>query len=160
MGNLRLGHCREDSANARRGSTLPACRLPATARRQRILVAEDAEIIRETIRRTLENAGYDVVACVDGVEALARATAEEFDLVSTDVVMPNMDGYELTRRLRETARYRDVPIIMVTSKSERVDQIRGFDAGVDAYLAKPTDAVELLRVIARYLPRPGSEPPA
>ena len=141
-------------------NSAPTSRLPATARRQRILVAEDAEIIRETIRRTLENAGYDVVACVDGVEALARATAEEFDLVSTDVVMPNMDGYELTRRLRETARYRDVPIIMVTSKSERVDQIRGFDAGVDAYLAKPTDAVELLRVIARYLPRPGSEPPA
>ena len=118
----------------------------------RILVAEDSDVIRESIRRVLSAAGYDVVAARDGVEALALAQGQTFDLVSTDVVMPNMDGYELTRRLREIPELHDVPIIMVTSKEEAIDRIRGFDAGVDAYLTKPTDAAELLQVVARHLP--------
>jgi chemotaxis protein histidine kinase CheA len=119
----------------------------------RILVAEDSDVIRESIRRVLLAAGYHVEAARDGAEALRIASAAEiaFDLVSTDVVMPEMDGYELTRRLRAIPGYRDVPIVMVTSKAERIDRIRGFDAGVDAYLTKPTDAAELLRVITRHL---------
>lgn len=120
----------------------------------RILVVEDADVIREAIRRALIGAGYVVTTARDGAEGLRIAQSEPvFDLVSTDVVMPNMDGYELTRRLRALPAYRDVPIIMVTSKDERIDRIRGFDAGVDAYLAKPTDAEELRRVVARHLRR-------
>ena len=117
-----------------------------------ILVAEDADVIREAIRRVLTGAGFRVTVARDGAEALRIASEESFDLVSTDVVMPEMDGYELTRRLRQLPAYRDVPIVMVTSKAERIDRIRGFDAGVDAYLTKPTDATELLRVIERHLP--------
>ena len=116
-----------------------------------ILVAEDADVIREGIRRVLTGAGFRVTVARDGAEALRIAEGTTFDLVSTDVVMPEMDGYELTRRLRQLPAYRDVPIVMVTSKAERIDRIRGFDAGVDAYLTKPTDATELLRVIQRHL---------
>ncbi|HJL22837.1 MAG TPA: response regulator, partial [Polyangiaceae bacterium LLY-WYZ-15_(1-7)] len=94
---------------------------------------------------------YEVVVARDGAEGLERARAERFDLVSTDVVMPGLDGYELTRRLRRLEGYRDVPILMVTSKAERIDRLRGFDAGVDAYLTKPTDAAELLRAIDEHL---------
>ncbi|HJL50699.1 MAG TPA: response regulator, partial [Polyangiaceae bacterium LLY-WYZ-15_(1-7)] len=117
----------------------------------RILVVEDTDVIRETLRRTLTRAGYEVVVARDGAEGLERARAERFDLVSTDVVMPGLDGYELTRRLRRLEGYRDVPILMVTSKAERIDRLRGFDAGVDAYLTKPTDAAELLRAIDEHL---------
>lgn len=117
----------------------------------RILVVEDTDVIRETLRRTLTRAGYEVVVARDGAEGLERARAERFDLVSTDVVMPGLDGYELTRRLRRLEGYRDVPILMVTSKAERIDRLRGFDAGVDAYLTKPTDAAELLRAIDQHL---------
>lgn len=127
--------------------------VPASAGRGRVLVAEDADVIRESIRRTLEAAGYEVAVARDGQEALDAARVGSFDLVSTDVVMPRVDGYELTRQLRQMPAYRDVPIVMVTSKAERIDRIRGFDAGVDAYLTKPTDAAELLRVISRYLSR-------
>ena len=128
---------------------------PDAATNPHILVAEDADVIREAIRRALVAAGYRVTTARDGNEALALATAEHFDLVSTDVVMPGMDGYELTRRLRASPEYRDVPIVMVTSKEERIDRIRGFDAGVDAYLTKPTDSAELLRVIRKHLSSAG-----
>jgi len=123
----------------------------------KILVVEDSDTIREALRRILSDAGYEVVAARDGAEGLAAAERQVFDLVSTDVVMPTMDGYELTRRLRETPAYRDVPIIMVTSKEERIDRIRGFDAGVDAYLTKPADATEVLKAVKRELAR-RSEP--
>lgn len=125
----------------------------AVARRARVLVVEDADVIRESLRRAFEGAGCEVVVARDGEEGLACARAERFDLVSTDVVMPTMDGYELTRRLRAMESYRDVPIVMVTSKAERIDRIRGFDAGVDAYVTKPTDADELLRTALRLLER-------
>ena len=119
--------------------------------RVQILVAEDADVVREMMRRTLETAGYAVTVARDGEEALALAERTHFALVSTDVVMPRVDGYEVTRRLRATDAYRDVPIVMVTSKDERIDRLRGFDAGVDAYLAKPVDPGELLRVVERQL---------
>ncbi len=120
-----------------------------------ILVVEDSDTVREALRRILTEAGYRVVVAHNGAEGLAAAAHERFDLVSTDVVMPTMDGYELTRRLRAMPAYRDVPIVMVTSKEDRIDRIRGFDAGVDAYLTKPADATEVLKAISRELARRG-----
>jgi two-component system chemotaxis sensor kinase CheA len=124
-------------------------------KRPRILVAEDSDVIRESLRRVLEAHGYEVVTARDGREALDIATRDErgFDLVSTDVMMPNLDGYELTRALRSTPRHKDVPMIMVTSKQAELDRVRGFDAGVDEYLTKPLDGGELLRAVERHLTR-------
>ncbi len=141
---------------ARPGATAGGTVPEAAADAPHVLIAEDSDVIREAIRRVLLTAGYRVTVARDGAEALEAAQREVFDLVSTDVVMPRMDGYELTRRLREMPAYRDVPIVMVTSMADRIDRIRGFDAGVDAYLAKPTDADELLRVVARHVPAPGA----
>jgi two-component system, chemotaxis family, sensor kinase CheA len=117
------------------------------AARARVLVAEDSDVIRETIRRELGSAGFDVVVAADGAEALRIAREQQFDAVSTDVMMPRMDGYELTRALRADARYERVPIVMVTSKDARIDALRGHDAGADAYLTKPADAAELVRTL-------------
>ena len=66
-------------------------------------------------------------------------------------MMPNVDGYELTRRLRETREYHEVPIVMVTSRAEKIDRIRGFDVGVDEYIVKPLDRSELLRAVRKFL---------
>ncbi len=126
---------------------------PRAKTRARILIAEDSEVIRETIKRELTKAGFDVVAAADGREALELARGGTFDAVSTDVMMPVMDGYELTRALRREPRYREVPIVMVTSKDARIDTLRGFDAGADAYLTKPSDAGELIRTIDALLSR-------
>ena len=116
-----------------------------------ILLVEDSDMVRESLRRLLVDAGYRVTVARDGAEGLELAQSQRFDLVSTDVMMPRMDGYELTRALRDTAEYRDVPIVMVTSRGERIDRVRGFDAGVDEYITKPHDRHLLLKAVARLL---------
>jgi two-component system chemotaxis sensor kinase CheA len=117
----------------------------------RILVAEDSDMVREAIRRELTAAGFEVVAAADGEQALELSKTQSFDAVSTDVMMPKMDGYELTRLLRKDPRFQDVPIVMVTSKDARIDTLRGLDAGANAYLTKPADPSELTRVLVELL---------
>ena len=123
--------------------------------RRRVLVAEDSEVVRESLRRLFEAHGCEVVAARDGAEALELAERDPgaFDLVSTDVLMPRLDGYELTRALRAHPRHHDVPIVMLTSRSAEIDRVRGFDAGVDDYLTKPLDSGELLRAFDHLLGR-------
>src|SRR5262249_6999358 len=127
--------------------------------RPRVLIAEDSEVIRESLKRALESHGCEVVAARDGAEALAFAErdAAGFDLVSTDVVMPLVDGYEVTRGLRAHPRTEDGPIVMVTARGEHIDRVRGFVAGVDEYLVKPLDAGDLVRAADRLMARHGQK---
>jgi len=116
-----------------------------------ILVAEDSDTVREDLRRLLIAGGYRVQEARDGNEALMLATQHSFDLISTDVMMPGMDGYELCRRLRQIPTYASVPIIMLTGRDQEIDRIQGFDAGVDAYMVKPVDHAEMTGVVRRLL---------
>jgi len=116
-----------------------------------ILLVEDGDIVREALRRLLVDAGYLVTVAIDGAHGLELARSRRFDLISTDVVMPNMDGYELTRALRALPEYAETPIVMVTSMGERIDRVRGFDAGVDEYITKPHDRTQLLKVVRKLL---------
>jgi two-component system chemotaxis sensor kinase CheA len=134
----------------------PALRAAARDRLPSILVADDSDMVRETIVRALRAEGYAVTEGRDGVEALeaaehAAAAGTPFDVVTSDVMMPRMDGYELARRLRALPAYAAVPIVMLTSRGETIDRIRGFDAGVDEYLVKPVDRAELLAAVNRQL---------
>jgi two-component system chemotaxis sensor kinase CheA len=123
---------------------------PGPARRT-VLLAEDSAPMREALREQCEQLGFQVLEATDGLEALELAKSGRFDLVSTDAMMPNLDGYELTRALRQDPRHRDVPIIMISVRGERIDKVRGFDAGVDGYLVKPTDITELNAMVRRLL---------
>ncbi len=134
---------------------------PAAARRAlrahvgaggaQILLVEDSDTVRESLRRLLADAGYLVTVAIDGQHGLELARSRRFDLISTDVMMPKLDGYELTRALRAMPDYADTPIVMVTSMGERIDRVRGFDAGVDEYITKPHDRSMLLRVVRKLL---------
>jgi chemosensory pili system protein ChpA (sensor histidine kinase/response regulator) len=136
----------------RRGSRGDAIRVrEAVAPRGHVLIVEDSAVIRETIQRELERAGYEVTTAEDGVVALELARAFTFDAVCTDVMMPNMDGYQLTRALRRLPEYKSVPIAMVTSKDARIDSLRGHDAGASVYLTKPTEASLLIRQLDALL---------
>ena len=133
------------------GAAAPA---RARARGAKILLVEDSDTVRESLRRLLVGAGHEVVEAHDGQEGLAIAESGDFDLISTDVMMPHLDGYDLTRALRG-GRHRDTPIVMVTSRGEKIDQIRGFDAGVDAYITKPHDRQDYLKTVAKLLGQRG-----
>jgi chemotaxis protein histidine kinase CheA len=139
---------------ARGGLVRPAPARPELrAQGGKVLVAEDSDVIRESIRRELTRAGFEVVVASDGQEALEKASTERFDAVSTDVMMPRLDGLELTRALRQLPAYKDVPIVILSSKDARLDSVRGYDAGADAYLTKPADADELLRTLLGLIKR-------
>ena len=117
----------------------------------RVLIADDDAWILRMVSTVLEKRGYVVETATDGEDALERALKNPPDLVITDVMMPRMDGYELTRALRALPEYADTPIVMVTSRGERIDRVRGFDAGVDEYITKPHDRQLLLRAVRRLL---------
>jgi two-component system chemotaxis sensor kinase CheA len=135
--------------------TFPSRPRAVRSDRARVLVAEDSDVIREAIRRELAQAGFDVTTAVDGEDALRISKEQRFDAVSSDVMMPNRDGYELVRALRTDPHYRDTPIVLVTSKDARIDAVRGYDAGADAYLTKPADADELIRTLDSLLRQRG-----
>jgi two-component system chemotaxis sensor kinase CheA len=139
-----------------RSATAPPAAGPAGVSLH-ILLAEDSDAVRATLRQMLLDAGYRVTAVRDGVEALEAAARERFDLVSTDVNMPRMDGYELTRALRTRPEYEDTPILMITSRGERIDRVRGFDAGVDEYITKPHERALLIDAVRKLLPGRASE---
>ena len=104
--------------------------------RVRVLVVDDSLNTREIEKDVLEAHGYQVTLAEDGVDGLAKARSGQFDAVLTDVEMPKMDGFSLTAALREDQNYRDVPIIIITSRQKEEDQRRGIQVGADAYIVK------------------------
>lgn len=116
----------------------------------RVLIVEDDTDIADVLRRSLRNEGYDVRTSGDGAEALDIAAGFMPDLVVLDLGLPGMDGIEVCRRLRSEG---DVPILMLTARSETEDRVEGLDSGADDYLAKPFERQELLARIRALLRR-------
>jgi DNA-binding response OmpR family regulator len=112
-------------------------------RRPVILAADDDDDILQLVAFRLERSGYTVLQAHDGEEALALAREHKPDLAVLDVMMPKLDGYELTRRLRADEGTRDMPIIMLTARAQDSDVEEGFEAGADDYLRKPFSPQEL-----------------
>ncbi len=105
--------------------------------KEHILVVDDEEDIRELIAYNLEKEGYGVAAVKTGEEALARIAREQPDVVILDLMLPGIDGLEVCRRMKMQEQTRDVPIIMLTAKSEDSDIVAGLELGADDYLTKP-----------------------
>jgi DNA-binding response OmpR family regulator len=118
-----------------------------------VLVADDDEDIRMLVRFRLERSGYDVLPARDGLEALELAVQRQPDLAVLDLMMPRLDGYELTRRLRELDVTRSMPIIMLTARAQETDVARGFEAGADDYIRKPFSPQELRARVQAILGR-------
>ena len=117
-----------------------------------VLVVDDLAANRDTLRELLGEANYEIVEASDGALALALATANPPDLVLLDVLMPDMDGFEVCRRLRAGPSLSAVPIIMVTALDNRASRLAGIEAGADDFVSKPFDRVELcarVRTITR-----------
>ena len=116
-----------------------------------ILVVEDNADMRELFCTVLSDSGYQCIPAADGLEALEIMDKEYIDLIVADIMMPGMDGYELTKAVRQ-AKY-DLPILMVTAKDQFDDMQKGFRAGTDDYMIKPINVKELVLRVEALLRR-------
>ncbi|RUQ11114.1 DNA-binding response regulator [Corynebacterium genitalium] len=121
----------------------------------KILVADDEQAVRESLRRSLRFNGYDVVLAVDGEDALDQIRIEQPDLTILDLMMPKLDGLGVCRTLRSSGY--DGPILMLTARDGVSDRVAGLDAGADDYLPKPFALEELLARVGSLLRRTRSE---
>ena len=120
---------------------------------RRILVIEDQEDNRRIVRDLLMATGYELLEATTGEEGLRLAETERPDLILMDIQLPGLDGYEVTRRLKETPSLKHIPIIAVTSYALSGDDRKAFAAGCDGYVTKPFSPRLLLAKIREYLPQ-------
>lgn len=118
----------------------------------KVLVVDDDTNISELLRLYLEKDGFSVITCEDGKKAIALHNSENPDIILLDIMLPGFDGWQVCREIRKTS---DVPIIMVTAKSETFDKILGLELGADDYVSKPFDAKEVIARIKAVLRRTG-----
>ena len=116
----------------------------------RILVVDDEKLLVKGMKFNLENEGYEVECAYDGAAAVELARTCRFDLIILDVMMPQLDGLEVCMRIRE---FSNVPIIMLTAKSDDADKLMGFESGADDYLTKPFNILELKARVRALLRR-------
>jgi two-component system chemotaxis sensor kinase CheA len=136
-----------DTTSARRRST------------RSILVVDDSITSRTLLKNVLESYGYEVATAVDGSDALTLLQERNFDLVSSDVEMPRMDGFELTARIRADERFSRLPVILVTSMDSTEDRKKGITVGADAYIVKSSfDQSDLLDTIRKLIQVSGAAP--
>ena len=119
----------------------------------KILVVDDEALLVKGIRFNLQNEGYEVITGSDGLDAVRLVQEQNPDLVVLDVMMPNMDGMAACGKIRE---FSDVPIILLTAKTDDMDKLMGFDYGADDYLTKPFNILELKARIRALLRRAGT----
>jgi two-component system, OmpR family, alkaline phosphatase synthesis response regulator PhoP len=119
--------------------------------RKKVLIVDDEPDIVESIRFTLELEGIDCIVARDGGEALVKAKIAPPDLILLDVMLPEVNGYKVSRLLKFDATYRQIPIIMLTARAQQKDRELGAEMGADEYVTKPFEMSELVALVKRYL---------
>ena len=126
-------------------------------KRTRVMVVDDALSVRRSMQQLLEDAGYEVSAALDGFDALEKLRVSAPALVLTDLEMPNLNGIDLTRRIRELPRFRDMPVVMITSRATEKHRQMALNAGVNIYLTKPYTDAALLGHVRKLLAQAAAE---
>jgi len=129
---------------------------------EKILIVDDDLDTLRLVGLMLQHQGYQIIAASSGIQAIALSQAEKPDMVLLDIMMPDMDGYEVARKLRSDQATASIPIIMFTAKTQVDDKVAGFEAGADDYLTKPTQPRELFAHVKAVLARgkkPGVQTP-
>jgi CheY-like chemotaxis protein len=120
---------------------------------EKILVVDDDLDTLKLVGMMLQRQGYTIVAAINGAQALSKVPSEKPDLILLDVMMPDIDGFEVCRRVRSDPNFASTPILMFTAKTQVDDKVQGFEAGADDYLPKPTHPAELLAHVKALLGR-------
>jgi len=117
---------------------------------KKVLVVEDDTDNRRIVAKVLSVEGYEIVEATDGVEALAQARAERPDLILMDLALPNMDGWEATRRLKQDPATRAIPVVALTAFAMRGDEEQARAAGCDDYVPKPARPAAIREIVKKY----------
>lgn len=123
----------------------------AQQRRKTVLVVEDSGVTRKIIVRTLTQLGCRVIQAEDGLDALSQLAGEKPDLVLLDLILPKMDGYKVLSMMKRKDEYKNIPVIILTSRASLMDKVKGKVSGTDEYLTKPFKAEQLLEKVQKYL---------
>lgn len=118
---------------------------------KKILVVDDEVDLVETVRFPLEMEGFNVLVSYNGEDALNQARRENPDLIILDLMLPKLDGYKVCRLLKFDERYKHIPILMLTAKTQEKDKILGKETGADEYITKPFEMGDLLGRVKAYL---------
>jgi two-component system, chemotaxis family, chemotaxis protein CheY len=116
-----------------------------------VLIVDDSAVIRNSLCFLLENEGFEVQTAANGVEGLEKAQTQQFDTIIADINMPKMHGYDLIREIRKKDTYKDVPIIIITTEEEASDKKKGFEAGANLFLIKPTEPKKMVKYVKMFL---------
>jgi len=116
-----------------------------------ILIVEDSTTDLHITKTSLQEAGFSVITARNGQEAKVQLASQKPDLIVLDVVLPYRSGFELCRLLKEEEKTKEIPIVMCSSKSSKMDKYWGLQQGADAYLAKPIQVEELLKIVQKLL---------
>lgn len=117
----------------------------------KILVVDDDVVNRDILKTRLEAAGYEVAEAANGEEGISLAQKLPPDLIILDVMMPKVDGLLACRILKTNEKTKGIPIVMLTARSQQLEELRGWESGADEYLTKPCDHQQLLDVVAQFL---------
>jgi len=117
----------------------------------RILIVDDSEVQLYSLRKVLEGGGHQVVAAESGPDGIKLAASEQPDLILLDVVMPNMSGFQVKRKLARQPETADIPVVFVTTKDQESDRVWGMRQGAADYITKPVESKHLLATIERIL---------
>jgi len=118
---------------------------------KRIMIVDDSVTVRQVLRLTLSNAGYELLEACDGEEALNVMSGEPLDMMITDLNMPKLDGIELIKKVRQKPEYRFLPIVMLTTESADEKKQAGKSAGASGWIVKPFKPEQLLKVVKMVL---------
>ncbi|MGV6858537.1 MAG: response regulator [bacterium] len=118
---------------------------------KKVMVIDDSKTIRRTAESLLKKQGFDVVTATDGYEALAKIAEHQPDIIFVDVLMPRLDGYQTCALIKHNKKYRDIPVIMLSSKDGIFDKAKGRIVGSDQYLTKPFTRDDLLGAISVHV---------
>lgn len=118
---------------------------------KKILAVDDSISIRKSISFVLTQEGYEVIEAVDGVDGLAKAKEDKFNLVITDINMPNMDGIEMIKQIRQTEGYKFTPIIALTTENQDSKMQEGKAAGATGWIVKPFTSEKLLAIVKKII---------
>lgn len=121
------------------------------AKSGKILVVEDSALARKALVKILNDSGYGTVEAADGFEALGKLGEEKPDLVLLDLILPKMDGYAVLAAMKKEHSYKDIPVVVLTSRDALLDKIKGKMSGTDEYLTKPIKPKEVLAKVEKYL---------